>query len=76
MNADAFHFDTSDYPADHSLYATANKIIGKMQDETAGVALSEFVGLRMYVDIFSRALRYMFAKETFSARFAILSINL
>ena len=47
MKADAFHFDTSDYPADHPLHSTANKkIIGKMKDETAGVAISEFVGLR------------------------------
>ena len=40
-------FDFSEYPPDHTLYDTANKkVIGKMKDETAGVPLEEFVGLR------------------------------
>ena len=40
-------FDFSEYPSYHTLYDTANKkVIGKMKDETAGVPLEEFVGLR------------------------------
>lgn len=40
-------FDTSDYPKDHPLYSTKNKkVIGKMKDETAGIPIREFVGLR------------------------------
>ena len=47
MQSDAAFFDTSDYPPDHFLHSTANKkVLGKMKDETAGVAVSEFVGLR------------------------------
>lgn len=40
-------FDTSDYPRDHFLYDDKNKkVVGKMKDETNGVPISEFVGLR------------------------------
>ena len=41
------YFDTSDYPIDHPLHSTVNKkVIGKMKDETNGVPIEEFVGLR------------------------------
>ena len=47
MKQDAGNFDTSDYPTDHFLFSNANKkVLGKMKDETAGVAIEEFVGLR------------------------------
>jgi hypothetical protein len=40
-------FDFSDYPKDHPLYSSKNKkVIGKFKDETNGVAIQEFVGLR------------------------------
>ena len=40
-------YDFSEYPPDHRLYDTANKkVIGKMKDETVGVPVEEFVGLR------------------------------
>ena len=40
-------FDTSDYSQDHFLFSDKNKkVLGKMKDETAGVPISEFVGLR------------------------------
>ena len=40
-------FDNSDYPQD-SLYfdKTNKKVIGKFKDETAGIPISEFVGLQ------------------------------
>jgi len=47
MGSMSEHFDTSDYPADHALYSTANKkVVGKMKDECAGSPAIEFVGLR------------------------------
>ena len=47
MLADADHFDTSDYPADHPNYSVVNKkVLGKFKDETAGRPILEFVGLR------------------------------
>ena len=47
MEQDAHLFDTSDYPKDHFLHSTVNKkVLGKMKDETAGVPIDEFVGLR------------------------------
>ena len=40
-------FDTSDYAQDHSLYSLTNKeVLGKMKDETHGIPIQEFVGLR------------------------------
>jgi len=39
--------DLSEYPKDHKLYdPTNNKVIGKFKDETHGIPISEFVGLR------------------------------
>ena len=47
MKADEQLYDTSDYPKDHPLHSTVNKkVIGKFKDETEGVPVSEFVGLR------------------------------
>lgn len=47
MEQDQDRFDTSDYPVDHPLHSNVNKkVIGKMKDETAGVPIEEFVGLR------------------------------
>ncbi len=40
-------FDTSEYAQDHSLYSLTNKkVLGKMKDETHGIPIQEFVGLR------------------------------
>ena len=40
-------FGTSDYPPSHPLNSTTNKkVLGKMKDETAGIPIQEFVGLR------------------------------
>ncbi len=40
-------FDTSDHAQDHSLYNLTNKeVLGKMKDETHGIPIQEFVGLR------------------------------
>ena len=47
MKQDQDLYDTSDYPKDHPLYSVSNKkVIGKFKDETEGVPVSEFVGLR------------------------------
>ena len=47
MKANEDLYDTSDYPPNHSLYNIINKkVIGKFKDETNGVPVSEFVGLR------------------------------
>lgn len=47
MSCDMNLFDTSDYPVNHILFSTQNKkVIGKMKDETKGVPIEEFVGLR------------------------------
>ena len=41
------YFDFSNYPKDHPLYSTQNKaVLGKFKDETAGVPIEEFIGLR------------------------------
>ena len=43
--------DISDYPKDHPLYSSANKtVLGKLKDECAGRAITEYVGLcpKMY----------------------------
>ena len=40
-------FDTSEYGQSHPLYNLANKkVLGKMKDETHGIPIQEFVGLR------------------------------
>ena len=40
-------FDFADYPREHCLHNTLNKkFLGKMKDETHGVPIEEFVGLR------------------------------
>ena len=40
-------FDTSEYPTDHFLHSMRNKkVLGKMKDETHGIPITEFVGLR------------------------------
>ena len=47
MKADSQLYDTSGYPTWHPLHNLDNKkVLGKMKDETAGVPISEFVGLR------------------------------
>lgn len=47
MKLSAHLFDTSSYPTDNPLYSLENKKeLGKMKDETNGVPISEFVGLR------------------------------
>jgi hypothetical protein len=55
------HYDTSEYPKNHRCFSLTNKkVIGKFKDETNGVPISEFVGLKakMYafqtVDPFNR----------------------
>ena len=41
------HYDTSDFPKDHKCYSEINKKrLGSFKDETAGVPIVEFVGLR------------------------------
>jgi hypothetical protein len=50
-------YDTSDYPKDHALYSTANKkVAGKFKDESNGLIITSFVGLRskMYSYIMDR----------------------
>ena len=40
-------YDTSNYPKGHSLYSSKfKKEIGKFKDETGGIPITEFVGLR------------------------------
>ena len=47
MLQDVRLFDTSEYKQDKPLHSTANKkVIGKMKDETHGIPIQEFVGLR------------------------------
>jgi hypothetical protein len=47
MLQDTDLFDTSEYAQDHPLYSiTNNKVLGKMKDETHGIPIQEFVGLR------------------------------
>lgn len=41
------HFDFSNYPESHSLFSEENKMVmGKMKDESGGLIITEFVGLR------------------------------
>ena len=45
--ADREQFDNSDYPSDSKFYFAENKkVIGKFKDETAGVPIREFIGLK------------------------------
>ena len=45
--ADRERFDNSDYPSDSKFYFSENKkVIGKFKDETAGVPIREFIGLK------------------------------
>ena len=45
--ADGELFDNSDYPSDSKFYFSENKkVIGKFKDETAGVPIKEFIGLK------------------------------
>ena len=47
MEASLSYYDTSDFPKDHPLHSQENKkVIGKMEDESAGVPISEVVCLR------------------------------
>ena len=47
MKHDLQLYDTSNYPKDHFLYSTANKkVIGKFKDETGGLPITEWIGLR------------------------------
>lgn len=47
MQKDEELYDTSDYPKEHFLFSNTNKkVIGKFKDETAGVPIVEFIGLR------------------------------
>ncbi|KAK3731226.1 hypothetical protein QZH41_004694 [Actinostola sp. cb2023] len=56
MQQDHDLYDTSEYPRDHVLHSTVNKkVLGKMKDETHGLPIEEFVGLRpkMYSLLFT-----------------------
>ena len=45
--ADRERFDNSDYPSDSKFYFAENKkVIGKFKDETSGVPIREFIGLK------------------------------
>ena len=47
MKTDEHLYDASDYPSKHPLHSATNKkVIGKFKDETAGIPIVEFVGLR------------------------------
>ena len=47
MEENIEEYDTSDFPEDHFLHNTKNKIVlGKMKDECAGRPIAEYVGLR------------------------------
>ena len=47
IKQDQHLYDTSNYPKEHFLYSTTNKkIIGKFKDETGGLPIVEWIGLR------------------------------
>jgi hypothetical protein len=47
MRQNMSRFDTSNYDPCHPLFSNANKqVLGKMKDETSGVPIREFVGLK------------------------------
>ena len=39
-------FDFSNYSTNQSMVIEKNQVVGKLKDETAGVAIEEFVGLK------------------------------
>ena len=45
MMRDKYLFDTSEYDQENPLYST-EKVLGKMKDETHGIAIQEFVRLK------------------------------
>ncbi|XP_063420723.1 uncharacterized protein LOC134705941 [Mytilus trossulus] len=48
MMEDNHLFDTSEYEPNHPLHSTLNKkVLGKMKDETHGIPIQEFVGLKL-----------------------------
>lgn len=50
MESDLDLYDTSNYPREHPLYSAVNKKkIGKFKDETGGLPIVEWVGLRSKV---------------------------
>jgi hypothetical protein len=52
-------FDTSEYDQEHLLYSTENKkVLGKMNDETHGIAIQEFEGL-VVVKVVHECLRHI-----------------
>lgn len=47
MHAEKDLYDFGNYPRDHELFSKCNdKVVGKFKDETAGVPIREFVGLK------------------------------
>lgn len=43
----ANNFDTSDYPSNHMCFSVNNKkVLGKFKDESNGIPILEFIGLR------------------------------
>ena len=47
IKQDQHLYDISNYPKEHFLYSTTNKkIIGKFKDETGGLPIVEWIGLR------------------------------
>ena len=47
FNADREQFDFSNYSTESKYYDDSNKlVIGKMKDQTGGVSIEEFVGLK------------------------------
>ena len=47
MKQDQHLYDTNNYPTDHFLFSENNKkVIGKFKDETGGLPITEWVGLR------------------------------
>ena len=47
MKEDQDLYDTSNYPKDHFLFSNQNKkVIGKFKDETGGLPIKEWIGLR------------------------------
>ena len=54
IDKDMFNF--SNYSAKSKYYDDSNKLVaGKMKDETAGVAIKEFVGLKPKMYFFGRS---------------------